>query len=79
MKRRIIGSMLLSALLGACAAPALWTKPGVTAEEWRTDQYSCERDARMSVLLFGGGIVGAIEAQRFYDKCLYARGYAKMP
>jgi hypothetical protein len=43
------------------------------------DSYSCERDARMSVLSFGDGIVGAIEAHRFLGRCLEAKGYYQVP
>ena len=70
-----LGLLLLT--LSGCAQQ-VWTRPGLTEAAWRADQYSCERDARMSVLSFGGGIAGAIEASRFQGRCLEAKGYYRV-
>lgn len=64
-------------LLGACAAQTVWTKPGVSREDWRSDQYSCERDTRMSAASFGGGVAQSYFAQQFYNRCLEAKGYSR--
>jgi hypothetical protein len=74
--KRLIGTILLSALLGACAAPNIWTKPDVTAEEWRSDQYSCERDMRMSIASFGSIYTRDYYAKQFYARCLQSKGYS---
>jgi hypothetical protein len=76
MSRTILTLMFTSALaLGACAAQPVWTKPGVSFEDWRSDQYSCERDTRMSAASFGGGLTQGYYAQQFYNRCLQAKGY----
>jgi hypothetical protein len=67
---------LAIACLTACAQ-ALWDKPGATQQDFATDSYGCERDARQSGY-FGGGIIGAINFQNFYERCLVARGYRKI-
>ena len=62
--------------LGACASHMAWTKPGVTQTEWTQDQYACERDTRMSAASFGNTYGRMSAAQRFYNKCLQAKGYS---
>jgi hypothetical protein len=62
-------------VLGACAPQLVWVKPGASSEDWRRDQYSCERDTRMSAASFGGGIAQDYFAQQFYKRCLQAKGY----
>ena len=74
--RTLIPTIILTAtLLGACAGPTIWTKPGVTQAEWAQDRYACERDTRMSAASFGGGVAQGYFAQKFFDKCLDAKGY----
>jgi hypothetical protein len=76
MYRTILTLTLASTLsLSACAAQPVWTKPGVSFESWRSDQYSCERDTRMSAASFGGGLAQGYYAQQFYNRCLQAKGY----
>jgi hypothetical protein len=79
--RTLIPTLTLAGtlLLGACGAPAMWTKPGITFEEARSDQYACERDMRMSAASFGGGLAQDIFAQQFYTRCLQAKGYTRTP
>ena len=72
--KRLIAPVILSTLLGACAAPTIWTKPGITQAGWLQDQYACERDTRMSAASFGR--LQQYYAQKFYDKCLQAKGYS---
>jgi len=64
--------------LGACAKPAVWTKPGYTEEAWRADRYTCERDMRMSAGSFGGGVIADVRAQQFFERCLQAKGYYRV-
>jgi hypothetical protein len=73
--RSMLATALLGLTLGACAPTPLWTKANLTEAEWRADQYTCERDTRMIASSFGGGIVGALEANRFLARCLEAKGY----
>jgi hypothetical protein len=73
--KRLIGAALLSTVLGACGAPTMWAKPGVSFEEWRADQYNCERDMRMSAASFGNVYTREYYAQQFYNRCLEAKGY----
>lgn len=66
--------VLLYALSLLGCAPTLWSKPGATQQDWATDSYVCERDARQSGH-FGGGIVGAVNLKSFYERCLVSKGY----
>jgi aspartyl protease family protein len=63
----------MTASLTACA-PKVWIKPGASQQDFTTDRYSCERDARQSGY-FGTGIVGAINMQNFYESCMNAHGW----
>jgi hypothetical protein len=67
-------ALLLTLAVPACAQ-VYWTKPGFSPADWQRDRYECERDARMSVLSFGTGIVGALNEQDFFNRCLVAHGY----
>ena len=72
-KTLILG--LAIALLTGCASYA-WYKPGVTQQDFSRDTYLCERDMRQSGY-FGGGLVGAMNRQEFFDRCMNANGYTK--
>jgi len=65
--------------LGGCMAPSVWSKPGLTQEEWLADSYACERDTRGAAQSFGGGIDGMLQARDFLARCLRSKGYAQMP
>jgi hypothetical protein len=65
---------LLALTLAGCQA--YWTKPGFNQADWNRDKYECERDMRQSGY-YGTGIIGAINAQDFFEECLVARGYYK--
>ena len=54
--------------------PTIWTKPGAGTQEFAADRYSCERDSRQSGG-FGTGLVGAIEVQEYFNRCLVAHGW----
>ena len=52
----------------------VWTKPGLTEQEWRVDSYACERDMRQSGY-HGTGLAGGLNARGgFYDRCLQSKG-----
>jgi hypothetical protein len=68
---------LVLLLLATACGPKLWTKPGFSFEEWNRDRYECERDVRQSGY-YGGGLIGAINAQGFYDRCLSGHGYTQV-
>ena len=78
--RKFIPTLTLAGalFLSACATQTVWTKPGVTQTEWAQDQYACERDTRMSTASFGNTYGYLYNAQKFYNKCLLAKGYAPM-
>ena len=76
MTRRAATVGLVIVTLTGCVR-LVWMKPGVTDEEFRVDDYACERDMRQSGY-FGGGFSGAMNAQTFYNKCMESKGYRKM-
>ncbi len=69
--------LAFSVLASASCARTVWTKAGLTEEEFRVDDYACERDMRQSGY-FGAGWVGALHAQGFYERCMQAKGYRKV-
>jgi hypothetical protein len=74
MKRTfgILGATCL--ILSACGAPKVWVKSGATQQDYATDSYACEKDARQS-MYFGGGLVGALNMQDFAGRCMVAHGW----
>lgn len=62
--------------LVACAPQYKWYKSGATQADFRKDAYECERDMRQSGY-FGTGIVGAMNAQNFGERCMESRGWEK--
>ena len=64
-------------LASAGCTRSVWTKAAFTEEEFRADDYSCERDMRQSGY-FGTGWVGALNAKGFYERCMQAKGYRKV-
>lgn len=76
----VLGVVLVG--LGACATGQLaakWYKAGSTAADYQKDSYDCERDTRAGAVSFGGGLVGSVGAQNFYDRCMQAHGYYLAP
>ena len=68
--------LVLGIFVSGCAK-TVWTKSGLTEAEYRADAYACERDMRQSGH-FGTGLVGALEARDFYERCMVSKGYRKM-
>jgi clan AA aspartic protease (TIGR02281 family) len=67
----------LAAAIALCVAGCarnVWVKPGATQADFNVDRYDCERDARQSGY-FGTGLVGALNMQGFYNRCMVAHGW----
>jgi hypothetical protein len=79
-KLLLIGLMLVG--LSGCVRYG-WIHPNylpgsLQAEQaLKRDGYECEKDMRQSGY-FGGGIIGAMNAQEFGERCMQARGYSKV-
>ncbi|MEJ0020405.1 MAG: hypothetical protein WDN25_28415 [Acetobacteraceae bacterium] len=68
-------SLLLILLgLSGCGQNSQWIKEGTSIQDYNSDSYACERDARQSGY-FGGGLVGALNMQSFFNKCMVAHGW----
>lgn len=61
-------------LLAGCAQQA-WVKDGATEQDLVRDRYACERDVRQSGY-YGDGLVGAVNMQGFFNRCMEAQGYS---
>jgi predicted aspartyl protease len=72
-KTAVSSVILLACCIMGCAK-TVWVKPGASQQDFTTDQYNCEKDARQSGY-FGTGLVGAINMQNFYDSCMNSRGW----
>lgn len=72
MKKTIV---IVSLLLVGCATPT-YRHPDYTPQKWSQDRYACEKDARQSGY-YGSGLVGAINMQSFFDRCLESLGWTK--
>lgn len=70
---RILTILIFSPILSSCAQKT-WVKNGATAQSFNDDKYACERDARQSGY-FGGGLVGSLNMQDFYNRCMNSKGY----
>lgn len=73
----LLGAILGSTLVLSGCAPTVWGKPGLTQQQWMTERYQCEKDARQSQY-FGGGLAGAINMRNFFNQCLEAHGYRRV-
>ena len=67
-----LASLLFIAGLSGCA-PTIWDKPGATQVDFSRESYECERDVRQSRT--GSGLLGALDARGFYNRCMAAHGY----
>ena len=59
-----------------CAPANRWLKAGASQQDFSTDSYDCEKDARQSGY-YGGGLVGALNMQGLFYRCLAANGLEK--
>jgi hypothetical protein len=68
-------ALALAALGASGCAHSTWQKPGATAQVYDEDSYLCERDTRQSGY-YGGGLVGAVNMQSFFNHCMVAHGWS---
>lgn len=62
------------AVLSGCASRRVWVKPEATQQDFVSDSYSCEKDVRQSGY-YGTGLIGAVNAEAFYSRCMNAHGW----
>lgn len=74
MNIKNVGAVLALGVSLAGCAQVVWDKPGATQQDFAKDSYECERDMRQGGY-YGGGIIGAINAQEFEGRCMNARGW----
>jgi len=73
-----------AALVG-CAPQIVWVKPGASTQDFKADEYSCERDAQLNGHYngqsgyYGGEWIGPANMQPFFNRCLVARGWNLSP
>jgi hypothetical protein len=65
----------ITAFMFGCAPANQWVKAGASQQDFSTDSYDCEKDARQSGY-YGGGLVGAVNMQAFFNRCLGAHGWS---
>lgn len=66
-----------AALIIAACAPTTWVKSGASQQDYATDSYQCEKDARQSGY-FGGGLIGAANMVEFSQRCMVAHGWRRL-
>lgn len=65
--------LLTVVALASCAAPMHWEKPGVTAEDFLLDRYSCKRDVSQALRM-------NLDAQdSMFKECMFVHGYRIRP
>lgn len=68
--------LAMSALMASCDLPsALWSKPGVSRQQYESDSADCEEDVQNTN--FGIGPVTGPNKKAFYEKCMTDLGYTK--
>ena len=72
----LIAAVLTVLTLTACAR-TVWTRNSFTQQEFDRESYECERDARQSGY-FGDGLIGALNMQNFFDRCMVSMGWSKV-
>lgn len=80
MNRPIVPALLIAAcILAGCGPRLVWYKPGgATQADFNRDTYECERDVRQGGY-YGTGIAGALNAQGFGERCMFAKGWERGP
>lgn len=73
-----VAAAVLSLTLTACSSR--WEKPGLTAEQWERDKYTCELQGRQASAGSGASGIFAqeMDAVRFRDRCLVLQGYTRV-
>ena len=90
--KSVVGLVVVTLALAACARPANWTKPGMTMEEFELDAGECDREA--SRVAHAEGAPGHRSSTRLhiqpssqrssyyaehkqkYEECMKRKGYA---
>ena len=67
---RTLMVILLGSMLCGCATP-VYTKPGLTQEQWNKDYYECKQQA------FAGSMNNIFIARDLQAQCLEAKGYTR--
>ena len=81
MKVRTLVTVVVASLLGACASPTVYDKPGITVDSFNKDKYECLKEARTPVSSwginrYGGAGSSSIAADPGMAKtCMEGRGY----
>jgi hypothetical protein len=73
--RQFLAAGVIALSVASRAQPRQWAKDGATEQDYAEDSYSCEKDTRQSSY-FGGGLVGTINMQNFFNRCMQAHGWS---
>ena len=69
----------IALLVGGCAQPNTWTKPGITEAGFDTDMASCRRqvsrDTQTSPFAGNGGLEQSDMRDRLIQRCMERKGY----
>jgi hypothetical protein len=74
MKLLNIAAVAVTMFILSGCAQTIWDKAGATQQDFARDSYECERDMRQGGH-YGGGLLGAMNAQDFQGRCMVARGW----
>ncbi len=69
---------LLCLVLGGCAQQYNWKHASYDQAQFQRDAYQCDREERQSGY-FDSGLIGEMNAAKFVERCMVARGYYKVP
>lgn len=69
---------LLCLLFADCAQQYKWKHGSYDQAQFQRDAYECDREERQSGY-FGTGLIGEMNAAKFAERCMVARGYYKVP
>ena len=79
--KKIVGLGVSLFMLGGCAAPPLWYKPGASTQDFNVDKYQCMQGSQQqtsSVYIgpYGGsGSSGQSTNSPLYNACMNAKGW----
>lgn len=62
--------------VAGCTITYRWHRPGITLEQFRLEEYECDRDAQR--LPPAWWVWPANNAEAFYEKCMKAKGYERV-
>jgi len=67
--------LLIALALTGCATPPNWQKAGSSAQSFKEDSYSCQRDVRQAVNLIWEKPWSMNPGQDVYEDCMKAHGW----